>query len=341
MPVLFSFDYPPDYGGIQRYAARLARELTAQGMRVRVVVPPRGLPRIARMLIGALLLPPAHFRTADEWTIASAWFPAGLIAALLPRALRGKLMILAHGSEVAARSGSLRDRLLRFTLARADRVIANSAMTAARTALYGVNGTLAIVPCGVDARTIERAPADLPTILFVGRLVSRKGLDRVIEALPALCERFGAVRLEIVGDGPDRLRLQQLAARLQLGDAVQFFGAVDDAERDRAYARAWCFAMPARTEGVDVEGFGIVYLEAAMAGLPAIGGRGSGAEDAIVDGNTGIIVDGRNTAAVEAALASLIADPQRARAMGEAARERALRDFTWAENARRIRQSIG
>lgn len=341
MPVLLTFDYPPDYGGIQRYAARLADELTELGMRVELVVPPRRLPRVVRMLIAALLLPSAHRAAGDEWTIASSWFPAGLVAAMLPQRLRGKLLILAHGSEIAAEGGSLRDRLLRWTLARADRIVANSEMTAARTRAFGVNGALAVIPCGVDARSIARAPAELPTILFVGRLVPRKGVDRLIEALPVLRERLGRVRLEIVGDGPDRARLAKIAAELQLDGAVRFLGAVDDAERDRAYARAWCFAMPARTEGEDVEGFGIVYLEAAMAALPSIGGRGSGAEDAIVDGVTGTIVDGNDPHAVVDALTAILRDSERARTMGEAARDRALRDFTWAANARRIRQSIG
>jgi phosphatidyl-myo-inositol dimannoside synthase len=341
MPVLFTFDYPPDYGGIQRYAARLASELPALGMRVCVLVPPRRMPRFLRMAAGICALPFAYRAVADDWTCASSWYPAGLLAALLPHALRGNLLVLAHGTEIAARGGSLRDRLLRWTLARADRVIANSNVTATRVRAFGVNGQLAVIPCGVDPRNVEPARSDVPTILFVGRLVARKGVDRVIEALPYLRERFGRVRLEIIGDGPDRARLARIAADLQLDGAVKFFGAVNDAERDRAYARAWCFAMPVRAEGDDVEGFGIVYLEAAMAGLPSLGGRGSGAEDAILDGETGVIVDGGDTVAIREALAHLIGDPARAHTMGSNARERALRDFTWSSNARRIRQSIG
>jgi phosphatidyl-myo-inositol dimannoside synthase len=297
--------------------------------------------RFLRMLAAMFATARAHRMAGDGWTIASSWFPAGFVAALLPRALRGKLLILAHGTEIAAKGGSLRERLLQWTLARADRIVANSKFTAARVRSYGVRDALSIVPCGVDERPIERANAQVPTILFVGRLVPRKGVDRLIEVLPVLRDRFGRIRLEIVGNGPDRPRLERLASGLNDGAEVHFLGAVDDAGRDAAYARAWCFAMPTRTEGDDAEGFGIVYLEAAMASLPAIGGRSSGAEDAIVDGVTGLIVDGNDDDAIAQALIALLADPSRARAMGDAGRERALADFTWMNNARRVRQSIG
>ncbi len=359
MPVLLTFDFPPEYGGIQRYALRLADSLLDLGDRVAVVAPRQpgsasydtmlrmpvlrfaGAIRPLRMLSAMLVTARAHRIAADGSTIALSWFPAGFIAALLPRALRGKLVILAHGTEIAAKRGSLRERLLKWTLARADCIIANSRFTATRVRTYGVQEGLEIVPCGVDERAIDRTPAQVPTILFVGRLVPRKGVDRLIEALPALRERLGRVRLEIVGTGPDRPRLERLAADLGTGAEVCFLGAVDDAGRDAAYARAWCFAMPTRTEGDDAEGFGIVYLEAAMAALPAIGGRSSGAEDAIVDGVTGLIVDGNDGDAIAQALLLLLCDDSRAREMGDAGRLRALTQFTWMHNARRVRQSIG
>jgi phosphatidyl-myo-inositol dimannoside synthase len=358
VPVLLTFDFPPEYGGIQRYVVRLADSLLDLGKRVAVVAPRQpgsasydrslrvpvrrfaGYARPIRMLCAMFETAKAYRIVADGWTIASSWFPAGFIAALLPRVLRGRLMILAHGSEVAARPGSLRERLLRWTLARADRVVANSRLTAARVRDYGIRDRLEIVPCGVDERIISRAPADVPTVLFVGRLVPRKGVDRLIEALPAIRDRLGNVRLEIVGSGPDRPRLERLAVQLGAGAEVQFLGSVDDAELDTAYARAWCFAMPSRAEGDDVEGFGIVYLEAAIASLAAVGGRGSGAEDAIVDGVTGLIVDGADREAIVQALLQLLSDPARARAMGQAGRERALAHFTWKSNAMTIARAL-
>jgi phosphatidylinositol alpha-1,6-mannosyltransferase len=362
VPVLLTFDFPPAFGGIQRYIVRLADSLADLGQRVAVVAPQEpgadrydatlripvrrfgGGNRPLRMLRALLAARQAHGAVADgnaategnedaSWMIASSWFPAGLVAALLPRKARGRLMILAHGSEVAARYGTLRERLLRWTFARADCIVANSRFTAARVRDAEVRSRVEIVPCGVDEHTIERFPANVPTILFVGRLVPRKGADRLIEALPMLREHLGSAQLEIIGNGPDRDRLERLAAELGVREHVRFLGAVSDTERDAAYARAWCFAMPTRAEGDDVEGFGIVYLEAAMAGLPAIGGSGSGAEDAIADGVTGFVVDGTDRTAVANALLQVLGNPERARAMGEAGRTRALTEFTWKQNA--------
>jgi phosphatidylinositol alpha-1,6-mannosyltransferase len=175
--------------------------------------------------------------------------------------------------------------------------------------------------------------------LFVGRLVARKGVDRLIDAIALLRDRN--VVLHIVGSGPQYDALVRKAHEAGVSDRVRFAGAVDDATRDAAFAEAWCFAMPSRREGGDIEGFGIVYLEAAMAGLAAIGGRNCGAEDAIDDGVTGLLVDGTDTAAIANAIESLIVDPPRADAMGQAGRERALRSFTWRHNAEAIARLAG
>jgi phosphatidylinositol alpha-1,6-mannosyltransferase len=357
MPVLVTFDFPPAFGGIQRYVARLADSLASLGERVVVVaprqpgssaydaaltVPVRRFECSTKVtgIVNAMLATARAYRAGDRWTIASSWFPAGLAAALLPRPMRGRLAILAHGSEIAARPGTLRDRLLRWTLDRSDVIIANSAYTASRVHRVRNHAHVEIVPCGVDEYTIPRAPASVPTILFVGRLVPRKGVDRLIEALPRLRRRLGDVRLEIIGDGPDRERLRRVAAAMGVANDVFFHGAVSDEERDAAYSRAWCFAMPTRVDGDDVEGFGIVYLEAAMAGLPTIGGKGSGSEDAIVDGVTGYIVDGEQQSAIENALLRLLGDGVNATAMGEAGRRRALESFTWKHNATAITRTL-
>ena len=270
-----------------------------------------------------------------------SWFPAGLVGVAIPRRLRGRLAILVHGSELAARSGSFRKLLMHAVFKRADRIIANSRFTAKRVGECGLKGSVSIVPCGVDATKLSRTPAHVPTILFIGRLVARKGCDHLIDALPRVRRKLGDVRLEIIGNGPDKERLAALAAHLDVQQCVEFLGNVPDEQRSEALSRAWCFAMPARDEHGDVEGFGIVYLEAAMAGLPAIGGKGSGAEDAIVDGITGFLVDPNDQMAITDALIDLLSEPERARAMGDAGRERALSHYTWRHNAIAIAREIG
>jgi phosphatidylinositol alpha-1,6-mannosyltransferase len=347
VPVVLTFDFPPAHGGIQIYALRMAQELRVLGWPVAVVAPaqPGASALDASLGLNVTRFPgrgplrvlaaiPALLRasraTADGNTIALSWLP-GLAAAVVPRRLRGRLTLLVHGTELDVRPGSLRDRAMRFVFDRASCVVANSHFVAQRVRALGLASQPVVVWPGVDARAIPRRLAPMPTVVFVGRLVARKGVDRLIEAL-ALLERDDIV-LRVIGDGPQRPALEALARERGVADRVIFSGALDDDARDRALGEAWCFAMPSRAEGGDVEGFGIAYLEAAVAGIPAIGGRGSGAEDAIAHGETGLLVDGRDAAAVANALVTILGDRDRATAMGDAGRTRALASFSWRANA--------
>jgi phosphatidylinositol alpha-1,6-mannosyltransferase len=175
-----------------------------------------------------------------------------------------------------------------------------------------------------------------PLVVCVSRLVKRKGQDTLIEALPAIRARVPDARLLIVGGGPDEERLRERAA--SLGDAVVFAGQVPEDDLPRYYAVGDVFAMPCRTRlgGLEVEGWGNVFIEAAACGRPVVVGDSGGARESLVDGETGILVDGKRTEAVADAVATLLADPARAAAMGAAGRERVLRDHTWPEIAARL-----
>ncbi|TAM56153.1 glycosyltransferase family 1 protein [bacterium] len=358
MPVLLTADFPPSRGGIQRYMSALAQALHDDGHAVAVVAPgerqthadaglsypvlrygePTRWSQPARMYD---TLVRAHRLISDGRTICSSWYPAGLAAAFYHRWTPARLAILAHGSEIAPGASPLRLALQRAVFARAGHRIANSRFTAGLLARAGIVHGVDVVACGVDAWSIARRPATEPTILSVGRLIARKGFDRVIAALPALKRRLPGVRYEIVGDGPQREELLALAERLGVREHVQLLGALDDAALHDAYGRAWCFALPARSEGNDVEGFGIVYLEAALAALPAIGGRGSGAEDALLDGVTGLLIDGNDVPALTRALTRLLIDRPWALSLGLTARRRALACYTWSHTAKRLAALLG
>ena len=355
MPRVLTFDFPPARGGIQVYALRLVQELRALGYPTAVFAPQqRGAERVDAALgapvfrfaaaggplrvLAAAFAFMRHARVVDDGqTIALSWLP-GLAAAIVPRRLRGTLTVLVHGTELDVRPGGIRDRLMRLVFARAQRVIANSDFVAARVRALQLAAAPVVVYPGVDVRSIARALAPQPTVVFVGRLIRRKGVDRLIDALALLPQRDAV--LHVVGDGPQRGALEAQARERGVSDRVRFSGAVDDDARDRALAEAWCFAMPARAEGGDVEGFGIVYLEAAMAGVAAIGGSGSGADEAIAHGETGLLVDGSSAHAIADALASMLGDRERAAAMGAAGRARALDRFNWTSRARAIAQHL-
>lgn len=284
----------------------------------------------------------AHRTMPDKCTIASSWLRSGLACATLPRSVRGKLAIIAHGSEILSQRSPLRRAMMRSVFARADVAVANSSFTARLLREAGITENAVLGRCGIDPKECDRRPAPVPTILSVGRLVLRKGFDKTIEAIALLLDEFPSLRYDIVGVGPADEYLRDLAQRAGVAQNVHFLGDVTDEELEDAYARAWCFSLATRRVGAgDVEGFGIVYLEAAMARLPAVGGIESGAEDAIVDGKTGLLVDGNDPKAIAAALGTLLRQRALAAAMGSYARERALNEFAWKNAARNIMTALG
>jgi phosphatidylinositol alpha-1,6-mannosyltransferase len=176
-----------------------------------------------------------------------------------------------------------------------------------------------------------------PVVACVSRLVARKGQDVLIRAMPEIRRRVPGASLLVVGDGPDRDRLEGLA-RAEAPGAVVFAGQVSEADLPRYYRAGDVFAMPCRTRrgGLEVEGWGNVFIEAAACGRPVVVGDSGGAREALVDGVTGLLVDGGDVAAVGGAVASLLEDPARAAAMGEAGRRRVERSFTWPRAAEQL-----
>jgi phosphatidyl-myo-inositol dimannoside synthase len=156
-----------------------------------------------------------------------------------------------------------------------------------------------------------------PVVVCVSRLVRRKGQDTLIRAWPQVRAEVSDAVLLLVGHGPYAPQLRALAARLGVSDAVRFTGAVPWPELPAYYDAADVFAMPCRTRraGLDVEGLGIVYLEASATALPVIGGDSGGAPDAILEGESGYVVN--DVAGVAARITELLKDPAKARAMGE------------------------
>jgi phosphatidylinositol alpha-1,6-mannosyltransferase len=147
--------------------------------------------------------------------------------------------------------------------------------------------------------------------------------------------------LVIIGDGPLRREIELLAAAHELGGAVRLAGRLSDAERDGWLRRAHVFAMPSRLppDGVGGEGFGIVYLEASAHGLPVVAGNVGGAQDAVVDGRTGVLVDPTDHVAVADAIADLLLEPVRAESLGRAGAGHA-RDFAWPRVAERVQELL-
>ena len=180
--------------------------------------------------------------------------------------------------------------------------------------------------------------ADRPVVVCVSRLVPRKGQDMLIRALPEVRRRVPDAALLVVGAGPDADRLRRLAASAGVDDRVVFTGEVPWAEVPAHFAAGDVFAMPCRTRkaGLDVEGLGMVYLEASATGLPVVAGDSGGAPDAVREGETGFVVPGRDIAAIADRVATLLADRDLARRMGRAGRAWVEAEWGWDRLAARM-----
>jgi phosphatidylinositol alpha-1,6-mannosyltransferase len=219
---------------------------------------------------------------------------------------------------------------------------------------FGARAALEHLPPGVDterfapdevARAKMRARyrlGDRPVVVCVSRLVPRKGQDMLIQAMPAIRQRVPGAALVIVGGGPYRSSLHKLAQRFGVGEHVVFTDGVPGEELPAHHAMADVFAMPCRTRGagLDVEGLGIVYLEASATGVPVVAGRSGGAPETVRDGETGVVVDGWDVGAIAASVGDLLADPVRAKQMGEAGRRWVLERWQWAGQARRLAELL-
>jgi len=350
-------DFPPARGGIQVLIHRVVSgwervvptvvTLKADGChafdsalpyRVRRVTRAHGLPR--QLEIGTLnaAAVAAGLRTAPDLVVSGHVVTAP--AAMALRRLRGiPFLQYLYAQEIDTRPS-----LTELAVTRAARVVAISRYTADLASACGASeGSTRVILPGVDLPTGVRAPrSDRPIILTVARLRDAyKGHDTMLEAMPAICERVPGVRWVILGDGPLRSSLEADVARRSLGDAVQFLGSVSDEERDAWLDRAWVFAMPSRVPpgSMSGEGFGIVYLEAGAHGLPVVAGRAGGAVDAVIDGETGTLVDPTDASAVAHAITTLLEDPVRARQMGAAGEARA-QELAWPLVSRRVEDEI-
>jgi phosphatidylinositol alpha-1,6-mannosyltransferase len=282
--------------------------------------------------------------------------PLGLLAPRLAAAGVHTSVGMTHGHEAAWAQTPGSRQLLRRIAEGLDTVTYLGSYTRGRIAAAltpEATGRMRQLVPGVDAQTFHpdrrvegrqfRARyglADRPVIVCVSRLMPRKGQDSLIRALPRIRAEVGQdVALLIVGGGPYRKDLTRMVAELGLDPHVVITGGVPWTELPGHYAAGDVFAMPCRTRqrGWDVEGLGIVYLEASATGLPVVSGDSGGAPDAVRDGETGFVVGGRDQGALVARVSQLLTDPDLAARMGRAGRAWVESSWGWDQSAHRLR----
>ncbi len=335
--LLVTPDFPPSEGGIQLLLSRLVectpeieyRVLTLGqegddaydhefAAEVERVGSAGGDRRLAALKLNARSL--AEARTYRPDLILSGHVVASLGAVALRRILRVPLVQYVHADEFRVRA-----RLCALAVRAADATIAVSEYTRGMCLDAGADpDRVEVIHPGIDLPPVPTIARDeQPTLLTVATLLFRyKGHDVTVRALPLIRAKVPDARWVVVGDGPFRPALENAIRAYGVADMVELRGRVSDAERDEWLDRASAFCMPSRipAAGLGGEGFGIVYMEAAAHGIPTIGGDVAGARDSVVNGKTGLLIDPTDHLALAGAATELLADPERARVMGEAGR---------------------
>jgi phosphatidylinositol alpha-1,6-mannosyltransferase len=366
--LLVTNDFPPRTGGIQTYLHAFAERLPSDELVVYAPAWPGAAEFDAASPVPvhrhptSLMLPVPTVAAraaalAREYGATTVWFGAAAPLALLGPHLRRRAGVervigSTHGHEVGWSMLPGGRQTLRRIGADADVLTTISRYTRSRVAAaFGPRAALEVVPAGIDTERFRPDPAaraelrrryrvgDAPLVVCVSRLVARKGQDTLIRALPLVRERVPGARVLLVGGGLGGDRLRRLAREVGVDEHVVFAGAVPEAEVAAHHTVGDVFALPCRTRGggLDVEGLGFVLLEAAAAGLPVVAGDSGGAPETVQEGRTGHVVDGRNIAAIASAVAGLLADPERARAMGAAGRAWMRQEWTWPARVARMR----
>jgi len=360
--LLVTNDFPPRVGGIQNYLWNIYRGL---GVDVRVLAPSfpgdAAFDRAAAVEVVRWPHAVAWPTRALERKIAALSRDADVVAfgAVLPMNLLATrvdkpVVVHTHGFEVAwARAPLMRQALRRIGRAASAITVVSDFTARFIDRAVGQPDKIHLLRTGVDldrfspdvdAKAI-RARYDIderPVVACVSRLVARKGQDKIIEAMPAVRARVPHATALIVGGGPSRKRLESKARALGLQEGVVFTGEVPEKELAAHYAAGDIFAMPCRSRyaGLEVEGLGLVYLEAQACARPAITGDSGGAPEAVVPEETGLVVPGNAVGPLAQAVARLLADPERTRAMGQAGRRFVEREHRWEDVIARYRAML-
>ncbi len=366
--VIVAQDFPPAVGGIQTYASALASRLHAKADDFFVVATAQAghddfdrdlsyeVVRMGRrsdllVLPATRKLPKLYSGRQTNLSYHTQWQTA--MAAVVSRKLRGypqKIVAAAHGSELLYEPPTLPGilpALRRNVVKHVDHFVAVSRYTAGLLQRLGVaEKRISVVPNGTDPSiykgTDKPAPSWRPgfeskkILLQVGRLVPRKGVDTTLRALGILKKTRNDFAYVVVGEGEDEFRLKHLADEQGLAENVHFVGRQSRESLLACYNACDIFVMPSRNQGSSVEGFGIVFLEAAACGKPSIGSTAGGIPDAVLDERTGLLVEPDDSHALAEAIARLLDDDELRISLGRSGRDRVLNETNWDTIADRV-----
>ncbi|MDO4887291.1 MAG: glycosyltransferase family 4 protein [Actinomycetaceae bacterium] len=369
--LLVTNDFPPRKGGIQTYLEGFVRELDPASLVVYASSPPDGGAEeydAAQLWTtirypGTMMLPTPRVRRDMQEIIRRegievVWFgastPLGIMAGAARAAGASHIIATTHGHEIG------------WSMIPGARAFLKRVFRGADTVTYLTRATLQrLRPCLGEAKTV-RMPGgidpeafafsaqwrrrlreryeigDEPVVVCISRLVERKGQDTLIRAWPKVLDSHPRAKLVIAGKGPYEETLRGLAEASPATESIIFTGEVPFEELAAHYSLGDIFAMPCRTRGggLDIEGLGIVYLEAYAAGLPVVAGDSGGAPEAVIPGTTGLVAAGRSVDALVASIRYLLNDTVRSKAMGEAGRRWVNSSWRWSTLAAPLQKEL-
>jgi phosphatidylinositol alpha-1,6-mannosyltransferase len=364
--LLVTNDFPPRVGGIQNYLLNIyTRIASTHDIVVLAPAHPGDAAYDATLPFEVVRHPTRVYWPTNEIkrTIAglakSHDIDALVFGAMLPMNLAANtvdvpVVVHTHGFEVAwarlpgltqaLRSIAKRAELMTVVSTFTERFIRRAAGGLARIEMLRTGVDLERFNPSVDGSEVRKRHglAGRPVVACVSRLVARKGQDQLIRALPIVQKEVPDAALLLVGGGPARDSLERLARSKLVQDDVVFAGEVSEQELAAHYAAGDVFAMPVRSRyaGLEVEGLGLVYLEAQACGRPAITGDSGGAPEAVVPGVTGAVVGGTDVHALASALEKMLSDPPTRARMGADARAFVEREHRWDDVAKRFRAML-
>lgn len=370
--LLFTLEYPPFHGGVANYYGNLVKYWPKPN---EISVLNNNDSRLLNNKLPLLKWLPAYFTLRQkikqekiEHIIIGQILPLGTVALICSKFCEIRYSVFLHGMDLASAVKKTRKKwLAEKILRKADKIICISNYTAemAWQIFPDIKQKIIVVNPGVENRATHNSQliAQLKekynlenkiVLLSVGRLTKRKGFDKVIEAMPEALKILPNLVYVIIGGGveienclatPDLAKPEKLSWSCQLLKKIENFrlekhvkiiNQATDQERDNWYNVSDIFIMPSRNIAGDFEGFGIVYLEANLAGKPVIAGRSGGVADAVIDGLNGLLVGPEDTSQIARAIIKLAQNPSLSQKLGEQGKKRAIEEFNWEKQANKI-----
>ena len=374
--LLLTVEYPPQKGGIATYIQNEVAEMRKAGEEVWVAAEPLGEddvetkenksdPHLRRVPFFFRFIFPRWLRLAwylfrdlkrgsYDYLIVHHVLPMGQVAWLIKKLRKIPYVVHVHGLDVSlAKQKRIKRWWARKVLGGAHLVVANSDFARKQTEGFPVRRVVVAYPCpntnligakvtddqlyGIRNRLVL---GNRKVLLSVARLVKRKGLQTIAEALPEVLKADPGIVWCVIGLGDYAGDLSKIINKYDLHYATRFVGKVADEDLAAWYTLCDVFAMPSIQIGPDVEGWGIVYLEAGLFAKPVIAGKVGGCPEAVIDGKTGLLVDGEKTEAVRDAILKLMKDEGLRKQLGEAAKKRTEKEFTWEAQVKKVLDAL-